>query len=124
MRGTSLWVAIALASLCAGSLSIDAAEIDKEIARCAIITGELLRLHRFDDVAKAQHLTLQSKVVSAPSSSGAGSGKWQVRIDTNPIDDSQTVFLSLASTNGAKSRVFCSKPMVTVAEELGTLMSG
>lgn len=81
-------------------LSVSAqASIEKEIAKCAVKLGDLDRLSCYDDVAKIRGLTgPQSELTKI-----AGKGKWQVSVNTNPVDDSKTVVLTLRAGSG-KSR--------------------
>ena len=73
-----------------------AAVTDKDIAKCAIIDGDLSRLECYDQIAKINHLDgRQIQPVSVQ-----GTGKWNVSSDINPVDDSKTVTLVLDSTSG------------------------
>ncbi len=71
-------------------------DIKKRIAKCAAIEGELERLECFDQLAKDLGL-MESSLDIAPKE---GAGKWKTKIETNPIDDSETVILLLEADEG------------------------
>ena len=77
------------------SANAQKASIEKRIAECAAIKGELERLECYDKIAKDFGLaaTLKSKTIK-------GSGKWVVSSKTNPIDDSETITLLLQADEG------------------------
>jgi type VI secretion system protein VasI len=64
----------------------------KELARCSAIKNDAKRLSCFDDLAKKYG-------VNEPIETTKGVGKWVVRTETSPIDDSTNVYLSLAANN-------------------------
>lgn len=69
---------------------------ENELAKCAVIDGDLARLECFDKLAKSKHLDgRQLQPVSI-----SGKGKWQVSVDVNPVDDSKTVTLVLDADSG------------------------
>ena len=72
---------------------------NKELAKCAIVNGDLARLECYDNLTKKYKLNGKQK----KKTTIVGKGKWDVRIDTNPIDDSKTVQLVLNASSG-KSR--------------------
>jgi len=72
------------------------ADIDREIALCAVKQGDLARLACYDGIAEKHGL-------SGPQSEPTGitdSGKWSVSSKTNPVDDSRTVTLYLVADSG------------------------
>jgi type VI secretion system protein VasI len=76
------------------------ADLTKPIASCAAIDGDLARLACYDKIAKANGLDgLQREPVSVD-----GIGKWRVSSNTNPIDDSKTVVISLTADSGQNDR--------------------
>lgn len=79
--------------LSAGALS---SELDKEIATCAAVKGELARLDCYDSLAKKHKLHMPQPVDIKTSDTG----KWVVSVDINPVDDSKTVTLFLEATSG------------------------
>lgn len=83
------------------------ADLEKQVAKCSAIKGDLERLECFDKLAKNRGLA-GPKVVSNPAGK---SGKWEVQTKVNPIDDSKTVALVLKSDN-AKSQ--WGKPVVLI----------
>lgn len=66
-----------------------------EIAKCAVIKGELDRLECFDNLAKELGLIPTTTVSNVD-----GAGKWITSIDTNPLDDSKTITLLLQADEG------------------------
>lgn len=68
-----------------------------DIARCAAIEGELDRLQCYDDLAQAEDLAAPREVTPDLGDTG----KWLVRQEQNPLDDSHTVFISLTADSGA-----------------------
>lgn len=60
-----------------------------EIARCRAITADPARLACFD--------TLATRLGGGPTTAAAapGTGRWDVQINTSPIDDSKNVYLTL-----------------------------
>lgn len=78
------------------SNAVTAADLSKEVAECAAIQGDLARLECYDNLAAANGLS-GPQVKSPPIT---GKGKWNVEIETNPIDDSRTVTLLLKADSG------------------------
>ena len=88
-----------LATLIFVATSANAAIDEKEIAKCASISGDLARLECFDNLAKGKGLnTPQSQPTAI-----VGKGKWEVNSVVNPIDDSKTVTLMLQSDSGSST---------------------
>jgi type VI secretion system protein VasI len=68
---------------------------NKAFAKCAIVDGDLARLECYDKLAENNNLDgRQVKPISIEDK-----GKWDVSVDVNPIDDSQTVTLILDSNS-------------------------
>jgi type VI secretion system protein VasI len=92
---TAYRIAIALLFIWSGTGS-DAAETGNQIARCAAIRGDLERLECFDEIARSAGLNRPQLQPSA----AAGTGKWELTHDKNPIDDSERVVIALAADTG------------------------
>tara|TARA_R110001583_G_scaffold31978_2_gene108998 strand:+ start:6083 stop:6697 length:615 start_codon:yes stop_codon:yes gene_type:complete len=73
------------------------AALDKEVATCAAKAGDLERLECYDKLARRHKLDVPT-LAPAPTT---GVGKWSVRDERNPIDDTRTVSLSLIADSGA-----------------------
>jgi Type VI secretion system VasI, EvfG, VC_A0118 len=74
----------------------DAAELEKEIARCATIEGDLERLECFDYITGRSGLDKpQPQSITA-----TGTGKWKLSRDKNPVDDSERVVIRLSADTG------------------------
>lgn len=81
-----------------GALSLPASALtDKEVAGCAAIDGDLSRLQCYDNLAKKHKLAGPQPSEDTPK----GKGGWYVHSTTNPLDDSKTVVLRIASTSGS-----------------------
>ena len=63
---------------------------NKDYAKCAAKIGDLSRLECFDNLAKTKSLVKETKRLVV-----RGVGYWLIRHETNPIDDSKTVELTL-----------------------------
>jgi len=72
------------------------ADIAKDIAKCAVMEGDLERLSCYDSVAERHGLAGPQ----SESTNISGKGQWEVSIKTNPIDDSRTVVLALHADSG------------------------
>lgn len=71
-------------------------ELTKEIAKCAVIEGDLERLEAYDSLA--QLLGVASPKVVYPDIKGTG--KWTSSKEINPIDDTVTITFILNSDSG------------------------
>jgi type VI secretion system protein VasI len=81
---------------CAAWPSPAFAELSNEMAKCAVIAGDLARLECFDGVAATSGLNgPQPQPVQTD-----GVGQWSVSRTVNPIDDTETVILRLTATSG------------------------
>jgi type VI secretion system protein VasI len=74
--------------------------IEKSLAKCAVINGELDRLGCYDNLAK--RFGLAGPQEQKPASTGLG--KWRVSKKVNPIDDSVTVTAILDADSGLGRR--------------------
>ena len=99
MRLYVRYIGFTLAINYLGCGNVIAAEVKKDIAKCAQITGALERLECFDTLARMLGVDKPKNVTPAIG----GKGKWEVLVKSNPIDDSKTVTLSLKS-EAAQSR--------------------
>ena len=70
-----------------------------EFAECSSKKGDLDKIECFDNLAKKYNLN----GIQASKEEIQDSGKWNVSIDTNPIDDSKTVTLYLVADSGKSS---------------------
>lgn len=84
------------------------ASIEKEIAKCAVKSGDLGRLSCYDDLAKQEGLAGPQSEPTKIS----GKGKWLVSVKTNPVDDSKTVVLALRADSGSSK---WGKPVTLIA---------
>src|SRR5262245_20580118 len=78
---------LSTAALCKGERTPSKA---KAVARCVAIGNDVERLACYDAFARVHGLAAPKTVVS-------GTGQWQVRTDTSPVDDSQSVYLSASA---------------------------
>lgn len=81
---------------------------DNEYAKCSAIKGDLARLECFDNLSKSKNLNgLQTQNTDLQNT-----GKWKVKVATNPIDDTKSVTLSLVADSGHKNT---RRPIVLIA---------
>jgi type VI secretion system protein VasI len=66
------------------------------LGACASVQGDLARLQCYDNLAQKMGLAPHSEAA-------AGKGEWKIDTETNPVDDSKTIILSVTAKN-AKSR--------------------
>lgn len=92
-------LAISISLLSASSAAIAAetpsSNLRKELAKCASIDGDLARLECYDQTASRHGL--KKKTTTFPI---VGKGKWDVTVETNPIDDSKTAIAFLPAESG------------------------
>lgn len=104
-----LFYSVALFAVCSTYVGTTRADISKrELATCAAIEGDLERLVCFDDLAARNELDNPKQTTYDHSDIG----KWDVRVSTNPIDDTTKVVLVLEADKG-KSK--WGKPIYFVA---------
>jgi len=78
------------------AVSANAAGVEKDLAICASVDGDLRRLECYDGIAKRLNLDgPQSQPTNV-----SGTGKWLVSVKKNPIDDSSTTTLILPAQSG------------------------
>lgn len=82
---------------CAAASSVVLADTKQDIARCAATPADAARLVCYDAVARALGVDRPS------STTTTGIGKWSVRSDRSPIDDSVNVYLSVESDEPVRS---------------------
>ena len=70
-----------------------------EFAECSSKKGDLDKIECFDNLARKYNLN----GVQTSKEEIQDSGKWNVSIDTNPVDDSKTVTLYLVADSGKSS---------------------
>lgn len=93
-------IAVLLAVVAAVSVVASTCEeLEKEIAGCATIDGDLERLECYDRLARSLGLDRAQPVPTSVE----GNGKWQVSVKTNPLDDTTTVALVLLADSGTSA---------------------
>ena len=75
--------------------------LEKELTKCASIVGELERLECYDQIAKKNNLFGTQEIPTNIEETG----NWYIKRTVNPIDDSETVTLSLDATSGKSNFV-------------------
>lgn len=90
MRGL---IRIGVIGMCSALAAPALGEADKELGACAAKKSDVERLACYDELAEARG-------VAKTTERKAGPGKWEVTIDTNPMDDSRTVILTLEADEG------------------------
>jgi type VI secretion system protein VasI len=71
---------------------------DQDLAKCAVMAGDLDRLSCFDDLVR--NAGLDAPQPQAVPETASNAGKWSVRRDKNPLDDSERVVLILRADSG------------------------
>jgi type VI secretion system protein VasI len=66
-------------------------DVDKDIAKCSAIEGDLARLECFDNLSRSRGLNKPQNITPSIT----GKGDWHIFIDKNPVDDTRTVHLGL-----------------------------
>lgn len=99
MRYHFLKILIFLGFIISFSSPLSAQEIEKRIAKCALLKGALERVECYDQIAKNYNLDGPQTVATTIT----GTGAWQVSVKTNPLDDTKTVILTLKA-KGARSK--------------------
>jgi type VI secretion system protein VasI len=85
-------ILVALASMWSALASAQV-DIKREVAKCAAMEGDAERLECFDDLAR--RLGVGGPTITPL----AGKGKWVVKEEKSPIDDSRNVYLALTAEN-------------------------
>ena len=85
--------ALVLAVSALGAQSVS----DSSLARCAKTRLAAERLRCYDQLAR---VTEAAPTKTRPASSAMTAGAWKVEEQTNPLDDSKTVFLALVAAEG------------------------
>ena len=95
------WVALLLLIAIAnqGYAQSNRDSVISQVAKCAIIRGELSRLECYDELAESHNLDGPQEVEADLKNVG----EWNVSVQVNPIDDSRTVSLILMSSSGKSS---------------------
>jgi len=95
----AFWYSMFLLIFCASGVDAAEADLEKVIATCASIKGDLERLECYDQIARTRGLH-KLKDLPVPKS---GTGRWLVDAELNPIDDTKTVTLTLIADAGVSS---------------------
>jgi type VI secretion system protein VasI len=89
MRSTLL--AVTIAGVLLIFQSARPAESPSSLGACAAVQGDLARLQCYDDLAR--------KTGVSPKEEPAAGSDWKLYTETNPVDDSKTVILSVVAKN-------------------------
>jgi type VI secretion system protein VasI len=82
-----------------------------DVARCAALPSPTERLTCYDALAIKLGVTGgKSTLISPPSK---GTGKWSVRTETSPIEDSKNAYLSLESDDMIRGAIGSAQPSLT-----------
>jgi type VI secretion system protein VasI len=95
MKATNVLAVVITVSMQQATAAVD----EKAYAKCAATNGDLSRLDCYDQLAVAEGLVKKTNIVEVNDS-----GKWDISLNTNPIDDSKTVILSLNADSGGTQR--------------------
>lgn len=108
LKGETMKYRILIAFVFLTTSTIVVAETKREIAKCAANSADAVRLVCYDAIAK-------SLGVDKPASkTEMGSGKWSVRSETSPIDDSVNVVLSVRSEESVRSEYDTVRPSLFI----------
>lgn len=80
----ALYFLVFVAVACSSAEASPQEDIKRSVAKCAAIADSVLRAQCYDELAK-------SIGVNAPTTSASSNGKWTLRENSSPIDDSKTV---------------------------------
>lgn len=89
--------AILIGSLLLSATSPAFADTNSELAKCSVMAGSVERLQCFDTLAASLKLD-GPQPVAVPDTGSRG--KWSVSRSKNPIDDTETVTISLEADEG------------------------
>jgi type VI secretion system protein VasI len=78
--------------------TVSHADAQRDVARCAAISGDAQRLTCYDELA-------ESMGVAEPASSASEVGRWNVEVEVSPIDDSRNVFLTVESESAIRNSI-------------------
>jgi len=87
--------ALMVAVMMSGPTAFAADDISSQLSKCAAISGATARLDCFDALAK----TVSKPAGAQAAAKSDVSGNWAQKVSKNPIDDSQTVALTLIEEN-------------------------
>ena len=91
-------------------------DFKKEMAKCAAIENSVERLAAYDKLAE------KMGIAGPKSTVVTGMGKWKLRIDVSPIDDSKSYFLYLKSEDSVVGMFGnSSKPLLCIRYREGEL---